>query len=267
MKAHLRASCRLVMKPIIRMLLQNGVTYKAFAQLIKALFVEAAENDYGINGRPTNITRIAILTGLDRKAIKQVKDERLGEEEKKPEESTDRITRVLSGWHIDTDFVDDQQQPRALSLLDDAPNLRTLLLRYGGDVQPTAMLKELKRLNLVTEVEKNRWRAKARSYIYPGVSPQAISRSFLGISDVAANMHHNLYIANEKIPKRFERRVTSVNFPQALVPDFHDFVHSEGQHFLEHLDAWLSAREIDPNTHTHQPLVRVGLGMYWVESA
>lgn len=252
------------MRPIIRMLLRNGVTYKAFSHLLKRLFVEVAANDYGINGRPTNTTRIAILTGLDRKVIKQLRDEE-SDEKTKSEESTDRITRVLSGWHTDTDFTDQQQRPLPLSLKGTEPNLRTLLLRYGGDVQPTAMLKELKRVGVVEEIENGKWQATQRNYIYSKATPETLSRGFLGISDVATNLHHNLYIANEKTPKRFERRVSTANLPQDLVPEFRDLVNKEGQQFLEHLDAWLTQHEVDPQSNPDKELARVGLGMYWIE--
>lgn len=149
MKPYLNQCCRLVMRPIIRMLLRNGVTYKSFSDLIKNMFVEVAAEDYGINGRQTNTTRIAILTGLDRKTIKQIRDDSSTDKPAAAAENTDKITRVLSGWHTDTDFITADKTPKILSLNSEAPNLRTLLLRYGGDVQPTAMLKELKRAGVV----------------------------------------------------------------------------------------------------------------------
>jgi len=66
-------SFRMLMKPIIRIMLRNGVTYKSFMSLCKALYVEVAE-EYGIRGRPANISRIAILTDLDRKEIKRIQN-------------------------------------------------------------------------------------------------------------------------------------------------------------------------------------------------
>ena len=42
LKAHVIATVKSLMKPIIMLLLRNGVTYKEFALLCKSIFVEAA---------------------------------------------------------------------------------------------------------------------------------------------------------------------------------------------------------------------------------
>ncbi len=250
--------------PVVRILLRNGVTYRAFAELVKDVFVEVAAKDYGIAGRPTNITRIAILTGLDRKTVKLIREDHIAQ---KPRTRTaiDKITRVLSGWYTDPEFLDENKEPKPLSFCDDAPNLNTLLNRYGGDVQATAMLKELKRVKVVEEVSKGYWRAKQRSYIDSSASPEILLRAFLSLGDVADNIHHNLYIADEKVSKRFERRVSTPNIPQHLIPEFSDFLDKEGQTFLETLDAWLTAHEVDPEAIGNENLTRLGLGMYWIE--
>ena len=231
--------------------------------MTKSLYVEVAAGDYGIDGRPTNTTRIAILTGLDRKTIKQIRDESAGDSPR-TEQNTDRITRVLSGWHEDADFLHPDKTPRQLSLSGVEPNLRTLLMRYGGDVQPTAMLKELRRVGVIDETAPGIWQVLQRHYLYLGASPEAVSRGFLGVSDVANSLHHNLYLANDKNPRRFERRVTSSGLPRDQVPAFREFVNRQGQQFLEELDAWLMQHEQNPQSPP-SPLVRVGLGMYWIE--
>ena len=74
LKAHVIATVKSLMRPIIMLLLRNGVTYKEFALLCKSIFVEAAAADYGIRGRPTNVSRIAVLTGIDRKEVKRIRD-------------------------------------------------------------------------------------------------------------------------------------------------------------------------------------------------
>jgi hypothetical protein len=65
---------RLALRPLVRMLLRNGVTWKESAEILKQTYVEVARTDYGVHGRPTNASRIAILTGLSRHEVKRVGD-------------------------------------------------------------------------------------------------------------------------------------------------------------------------------------------------
>ena len=68
------SSLYLALKPIVRMLLRAGIGYREFAEIAKAAFVDEATSGYGLRGRPTNISRVAVMTGISRKEIKQLKD-------------------------------------------------------------------------------------------------------------------------------------------------------------------------------------------------
>jgi hypothetical protein len=46
-------------KPIARALLRSGISFREFSDVAKAAFVQVATEDYGIRGRPTNISRVA----------------------------------------------------------------------------------------------------------------------------------------------------------------------------------------------------------------
>jgi len=269
MNLYLIKACKVVLTPIVRILLKNKVTYKAFIAIAKKVYVDVATEDYGLNGRPTNTNRVAILTGLDRKTIKQLKEQPDGALEVSGPMVSDRITRVLTGWHTDPDYLDEQQQPRTLNFADAPPNLETLLYRHGGDIQPTALLKELKRVDVVEEIEPNCWRATKRNYMQVAASPEILMRAFVAMGDLGRDVHHNLYVSDEATPKYFERRVTNSNIPSELVPEFRQFIDTEGQRFLELIDAWLNLHENSPlsnpeHNETHQQL-RLGLGLYWIE--
>ncbi|MFQ5549243.1 MAG: DUF6502 family protein, partial [Woeseia sp.] len=53
-------------RPLARALLRVGIGYREFAEISKAAFVDIATKDYGLRGRPTNISRVAVMTGLTR---------------------------------------------------------------------------------------------------------------------------------------------------------------------------------------------------------
>src|SRR4030088_1510116 len=58
-----------VLEPVVLLLLKSGISWKEFSDLAKEKFVTVATEAFGIRGRPTNGSRVAILTGLDRRDV------------------------------------------------------------------------------------------------------------------------------------------------------------------------------------------------------
>ena len=63
-----------ILRPLARILLKNGVSYGVFTDLARKAFVTVATDDYGTRGRKASVSKVAILTGLSRKAVKQLRD-------------------------------------------------------------------------------------------------------------------------------------------------------------------------------------------------
>ena len=73
-------TCRVLLRPIASLLLKCGMTWREFSELSKGVFVAVASDEHGLNGRPTNVSRVSILTGVSRKEIARVRgllDQRL----------------------------------------------------------------------------------------------------------------------------------------------------------------------------------------------
>ena len=63
------SASRRLLEPVVRLLLRSGITWKEFAEVAKTAFVQVATDEYGIRGRPTNLARVAILTGINRREV------------------------------------------------------------------------------------------------------------------------------------------------------------------------------------------------------
>ena len=108
--------------------------HREFVELSKEIYVDVARGEYGLRGRPTNVARMALLTGLDRKEITRIK-KRLATA-RSGSESThkqDRIARVLAGWYQDPDYVDGAGKPLVIPLKGETPSFDDLVKRFGGD--------------------------------------------------------------------------------------------------------------------------------------
>lgn len=257
------AACRRLLRPIVRMLLRHGVMQRAFGELCKEVYVEVATADYGLQGRPTNVSRTALLTGVDRKEVKRIRETLAGRgQEPQHRSRQDRLSRVLSGWHQDSEFCPGGT-PLDLPLSAPAgvPSFATLVQRYGGDVPASAVLKELKRVGAVAEHDERVHAAKR--YYMPALSDvDAIRRSGSVLEDVGNTVAYNLF-PPRKAQSRFEGRATNARIAPAVIPEFHAFLEHRGQQFLEEVDAWLTAHEAPAGEE--QPLTRLGVGVYWIQ--
>ncbi len=271
-KDHVVSALRKLLEPIIMMMLRNNVTYKQFSSLCKTIFVEVAARDFGIRGRPTNVSRIAVLTGLDRKEVKRVKDliqdNQLSTD---TQNSQDRLTRVLSAWHLDSEFLDERGQPLVLPSEGEVQSFNALAKKYGGDIPASTLLKELVRGEAIDELADGKLRVTKRYFFPPQSDPEALIRAGSVVHDLGATLFHNLYEGGgREKPLRFERRASNHRVDPATAKAFRAFVEREGQMFLERVDEWLSAHELPDGDGSqegqdHIEGVRLGVGAYLIE--
>jgi hypothetical protein len=250
---------RHLLRPLIRVLLRNGVTWAEFAELGKELFVEVAREDYGIQGRPTNSARVALMTGLNRHEVTRIKKVLTGSRNR-VEPPPSRISQVLSAWHVDPRFLGADGLPRVLPATGPGPSVATLLAAYAGGIPHGAVLKELEQLGLVEETPSG-FRVRAREYVRSAADPDQLRQAGIALHDHAATIAHNLDTTRAE-PPRFERMATQMSLPQRHVRAFRALVEAEGNAFLRTIDAWLTARSEHPPTRGRT--VRTGVGVFLI---
>ena len=258
----IRNACRRLLRPIAAMMLKCGMTWKEFSDLSKSAFVESATSDYGIKGRPTNVSRVSILTGISRKEVKRQRDLAADAQPATREKTTD-ATRVLAGWHQDSAYRGEKTVPDLLSEHGPAPSFESLCARYGGDVPATAMLKELLKTKAVERLSDRRLRALSR-YYQPAVHDDenlrfAVSR----ITELTETMINNVFPSDTQVP-RFGGFADNDGIAAGIVPEFRKFLDRRGQAFLEEIDDWLTTHATSDGDKSTER-VRIGVGLYAIE--
>ncbi|MGI9270840.1 MAG: DUF6502 family protein [Woeseiaceae bacterium] len=260
-KQSILSAFRLIFRPIAKILLLAGVTWKEIAEIAKATLVEVASVEFGIKGRPTNVSRLAILTGFTRKEVARLRD-LLATEDTQLIDRMNHATRVLTGWYSDPDFLSGAGAPLALSVEGDETSFETLCKRYASDVPVTTMLKELKHVGAVVEGPTGDLVVQTRYYMPLQMDPEQILSSGSVMQDLGNTVAHNLF-RKENTAARFERRATNTRIAADAAPEFQAYLELEGQAFLERVDAWLSDHELEKGSANKG--IRLGLGTYWIE--
>ena len=113
------------LKPLARLLMKSGIGYREFAELSKCAFVDVATSDYGLRGRPTNISRVAVMTGLTRKEVKRLRDKIAAGDEFEVQRTTPHAN-ILGRWHTDTDYLDETGSPLVIGFDGAKPSFTSL---------------------------------------------------------------------------------------------------------------------------------------------
>jgi len=260
-KEHLRLALRMMLKPLVKLLISQGVSHGDFSEAAKDVYVEVAIRHFDKSTK-VNQSRVAILTGLTRKEVKNVIDRAMRSEPHGKNFS--RPSRVLAGWHSDPRFLGPYGMPLEIayeSPVDGGiPSFVDLVRTYSGDMAPRPMLKELLRIGAVVESENGTFKVLRRDFIPEALSAELVER--LG------EVTHNFFsTAARNIEKKgqdgglFERIVFAENgVTDQTVALFDAFVKHRGQEFLEELDNWLVAREKEEKGVTRT--IQTGFGMY-----
>ena len=239
------AAIRKLLRPLIRILLKNGVPYGAFLDIAKPLYVESAAEIIEREGNKSTNTRISTVTGLSRKEVQRLKEET---------EINDvwgfdrynRAARVVAGWVRDTRFSDRQGQPAILPYDEGSASFHALVAAFSGDIPARTILEELMQADVVKRLKDGRIQLLSRAYIPAG--NQAEKLGILG-SDVAGlvdTIEHNIYGKEKPF---FQRKVYYDNLPKETIPRLQALVEERGQALIEDLDQWMSAHDRDANSN------------------
>lgn len=245
-----------ILRPLVRVLLRNGMAYGSFSELSRRAFVEVAYEDFTPKGKKQTISRVSALTGLTRKEVKRLVETPLSDASKS-EQRYNRATRVVSGWINDKRFSN-EAGGEVLFLDDRKPSFNELVKAYSGDVPTKAMLSTLESAGTV-KVEGDQVILLRHAYI-PG--NDAVDKLHILGTDVAemiSTINHNLV---HDADLRFQRKASSLAIKIEDIPAFRDLMRKKSQHLLEELDTWLAHHTVEQDVESSR---YISVGIYYNE--
>src|SRR5262249_6593621 len=145
--------------------------------------------DYGIRGRPTNISRVSAMTGIGRKEVKRVRSMRSVYSDD-PRIELSPLSDVLHHWFTDAEYQDSKGHPKALPL-HGTTSFAALVKKCSGDVPAGAIKVELLRCGAVVEDAGGVLRAIRRHVVPESVDDKLITSLTFGLRGLATNIAFN----------------------------------------------------------------------------
>ncbi len=260
----LSAALLRLLRPLVRLLLRNGVSYNGFAELAKWMYADVARKEFGVPGRKQTDSRVSVITGLTRKEVARLKSIDTADDSVAAQQYH-RAARVITGWLRDERYTTPRGAPAVLPFDadDSVPSFSELVKRYSGDMTARGILDELLRVGTVERDQDGN--IQLRMYAYVPKGNDAGKLHIFG-SDVALlidTLDHNL---QETQMPRFQRKVAYDNLPVEALPKLRELTEDKAQVLLQEIDNYLSQQDRDVN-----PAVQgtgrkhAGIGIYYFE--
>lgn len=255
------AALRRLLRPLVRVLLDRGLSFDRFAEIAKAVYVEVAEGEFGLPGRKQTVSRISVLTGLTRKEVVRLRESEKPQDTES-EASFNRAARVVTGWR--------QEHPMEGTASGAAPlpmegpgSFAEVVRRYSGDMPVRAVLDELLRVGAV-RVREGEVELVYRHYIPPLGETRRLVYLGEDAGDLIATIGHNLTAPAGET--RLQRKVFYDNVPAESLPALRAIARERGERVIDELVREMSVHDRDVNpavagTGRH----RVVVGLYFAE--
>jgi hypothetical protein len=252
-----------ILSPLVRVLLRNGVSHGTFADIAREVFVQVAMKEFALQNRKQTVSRISVLTGLTRKAVKELMEKPAGGS-RELAETYNRAARVIAGWRRDREFQNDRGLPADLPFRGEQGSFSALVRKYSGDIPPRAVFDELERTRAVSRLADGRVQLLVNAYL--PTMDKRMKMHILGTDagQLIDTIGHNLEADKDRA--FFQRKVAYDNLPYEALESFRKSGAAQSQKLLERLDSELAKKDRDGN-----PAIKgtgrytAGVGIYYFE--
>ena len=139
-----------VLKPLVRFMLSQGLTYTILIDLLKAIYVEVAMNEFKLEKKRQTDSRISLLTGVHRKDVKRLSE--MIEADAPPPENVTLGAQLVAKWIGQPNYVNKQGRPIPLTRgakEGGEKSFEALVASVSKDIRSRAILDEWLRLGIV----------------------------------------------------------------------------------------------------------------------
>ena len=249
-------------RPLIRLLIEKGITFPQLRDLLKELYVDVAHKDFSLDGNEPSDSRIFVLTGIHRKDIKRIR------QQAEPVYSNVTASASISGeivarWTSLPDYLDEKGGPRPLpkNSKADEVDFEGLVSSVNKDVRPKVILEEWLRLKIVRLKDDHVVLNKSAFVTNKEFNELAY---YLGhnVHDHVASCVNNILEENDPM---LERSVYYARLREDSVKKLNAIANKKGDEMLQHLNKQ-AIKFYETDKDYEDAKYRMRLGVYWYQS-
>jgi hypothetical protein len=251
-----------ILKPLIRILLRNGIAYGTFSDIARKIYVDAGYQEAQRREQKITVSNVSILTGINRKEVKRLK-ESLSFDSDNSLKKFNRIVRVLAGWQHDEEFLDSDQEPRDLQLEGKKTSFSSLVKRYSGDMPVVAMLNALIDSGNIKINDNGDIQLINPNYLPSTDSDQKLNILGIDTAEFIETIDHNLNIQHPE-DAWYQRKASNTHIKHKSATRLRKLISKKAQQLLEDIDADLSANEVDSE---EEDSCAISCGIYFYQKS
>jgi len=209
------------------MMIARGMTFPDLSDLLKPIFVERAEADFGLEGKRMTDSRIALLTGLQRRDVRAHRDGKPTEQE-----NARTLPRVVAQWTSNEAWQNCDGTPITLTRSGKDSSFEALVASVSRDMHARTILDELERQGMVS-VDGDHVALLSESYL-PSGDDAKLSYFAANIGDHAEAAVGNL---SADTPPFFERAVHYNQLSDEAVEELENLARKRQHEVMHELNA------------------------------
>jgi len=265
LKGKFAAAVRRLLRPVVRQLIAYGVAYPTVSQMLKELYVDVAESEFPLPFKRQTDSRLALVTGLSRKEVAQLRKRRAADQ-LAPEVEDTAVTHVIGRWMAGPPYASPDGVPRRLPYEADdpsTPNFARLVRELGVDIPVRSVLDELIRLGIVELLPEGEVILRQEAHVPNGDVEGKLALLGSDPGEVFATIVHNI----EKPENAWlQRKVVYDNIGSDGLHQLEVESRRLGEEFIRRANALLASYDRDRTPHAPGGRrTRVVLGAYYHE--
>lgn len=230
----LELALRRLLRPIVRLLIHKSLRLPFAVELLKDVYVDVADREFPVEGRPQTDSRVNLLTGVHRKDVKRLRIERRPKFDS-PEQAS-LSTQLIARWTTEPAYRTSDGSPLPLPRADretQGPTFDGLVRDLNTDIRPRVVLDEWLRLGIVEMDAEGRVCLQGAAFIPAPGSAEMAYYFGRNLHDHMAAAVHNVLGSN---PKLLERSVSYNNLSPASVAELATLAQQRGMAVLQELN-------------------------------